>query len=253
MRALATIACLTGVWFFPGCGGDTVAVFVEEDAGFASDADEELPGLLDLGPSPNGSDTPGSVGCSTNAECAETAANLPVCVTAICDLVQGVCQTVAKLDGQSCGDPGLCGDRICSAGLCLYTNDTCDDSNPCTADECDAISGDCSHPPSGLCECLEDTDCDDEDVCTVNTCAAGGDCAYQPIEPCGERPADEPWLLTVDDVTSGNPNHQRAVAPTIIAMGADVAVAWVDSADHQSAGNDDDVWLRRLPAGEAPG
>ncbi len=55
-------------------------------------------------------------------------------------------------------------------GSCYHTPSTyCDDGNPCTADECDPETGECTHPcdecadcPNGLCvECeCETTTCD---------------------------------------------------------------------------------------------
>ena len=66
------------------------------------------------------------------------------------------------------------------------THEECDDGDSCTADRCDASSGDCVHAPiRGCCTtcCESDEDCDDDRVCTVDSCVDGG-CRYDGAGCC---------------------------------------------------------------------
>jgi hypothetical protein len=49
---------------------------------------------------------------------------------------------------------------------------TCDDSNACTQDTCDAATGQCSHATIS---------CDDNDPCTVDACDSAAGCSYTPM------------------------------------------------------------------------
>jgi len=53
-------------------------------------------------------------------------------------------------------------------GLCEATP-ACDDGDLCTADECDSVTGECSHPP---------VMCDDGDECTADLCIGAEGCIH---------------------------------------------------------------------------
>jgi peroxiredoxin len=83
-------------------------------------------------------------------------------------------------------DPGPCGG-------------SCDDGDPCTADECDRQARVCVHRPltGGSCEgpagcgagschdgrCVDFAACDDMFVCTLDHCAEGGVCSFEEVHP----------------------------------------------------------------------
>jgi hypothetical protein len=91
------------------------------------------------------------------------------CAVAWCDPTDGACKTRHAADGTRCDDGAVCtaGD-VCTAGVCTGAPRDCDDQNACTADRCDAVTGDCVNAPR---------DCDDQNACTTDSCdAATGDC-----------------------------------------------------------------------------
>ncbi len=111
----------------------------------------------------------------------------------------GVCRGTVVTDCKPCTDDFDCDDHSkctsdsCTNGLChlkptydpkieccnpaVGTRQKLDDSNVCTADECDPLTGDVSHQvlPAG-------TTCDDGDTCSVNdACDGGGSCKGVPV------------------------------------------------------------------------
>ena len=116
----------------------------------------------------------------------------------------GVCRGTVVTDCKPCTDDFDCDDHSkctsdsCVDGLChlkptydpkieccnpaVGTRRSIDDGNMCTADECDAVTGDVRHQvlPAG-------SSCDDEKTCTVNdACDAAGSCGGTPVHtiPC---------------------------------------------------------------------
>lgn len=65
----------------------------------------------------------------------------------------------------------------------------CDDSNPCTSDECGSADHRCTFTPKLGCQaCAKSDDCDDSDPCTTDTCDATGICAHTEMESCLPTP-----------------------------------------------------------------
>jgi len=131
------------------------------------------------------------------------------CLEPTCNPANGLCQNVSVQAGSPCTDQTGCHTGTCLGGICSLTDyadcavdedcpddddpcngapmcdacvcvpdpatlPDCDDDNPCTADFCDLVSGDCLHEWAEGC-CVEDEDC------LGDTCVAG-EC----VEGCGE-------------------------------------------------------------------
>jgi hypothetical protein len=98
---------------------------------------------------------------------------------------------------------------VCQAGACVTTPVVCDDSNPCTSDACDPMSGctfanqpnglSCSDGnvctgeevcSNGMCTNAPDLDCGDGNGCTVDSCAPPNGCRNLPISGCCTTNAD---------------------------------------------------------------
>ena len=58
-------------------------------------------------------------------------------------------------------------------GLTAICGNTCDDSNACTTDSCDPVSG-CQHAP------LSGNACDDSNACTTDSCDPASGCQHAP-------------------------------------------------------------------------
>lgn len=81
--------------------------------------------------------------------------------------------------GTSCADADLCdgaescdGNGTCQAGAPV----DCDDSDACTTDACEPLTGACTHSA---------VDCADADLCTVDTCDPSSGCQHAPKD-CGD-------------------------------------------------------------------
>jgi hypothetical protein len=85
-------------------------------------------------------------------------------------------------DGDVCTTTDICADTICVGSGEL----ACDDTNPCTADSCDAQQGCLSLPVDG--------ECDDGNACTpIDTCA-NGFCAGSGLLDCNDQdPCTNDW------------------------------------------------------------
>jgi len=93
-------------------------------------------------------------------------------------------------DGDVCNGAETCSSNVCQAGTPL----TCDDSDPCTDNNCDPVNG-CEYPyntaacddgnpctdgdacSGGVCSGLPYS-CNDSNVCTDDTCNGDGTCTY---------------------------------------------------------------------------
>jgi hypothetical protein len=99
-------------------------------------------------------------GVSCPADGFESAATECRSSTGVCDPaetctgVDASCPTDDLLDGVPCLDGDTCnGAEECSAGVCQPMAPLdCDDSDACTADSCDGVTG-CAHAPTGTPEC----------------------------------------------------------------------------------------------------
>ena len=99
------------------------------------------------------------------------------CGTTACSPPGSSC-TPAFLTGPTCDDDSACtlGDT-CSGGACVGAPILCNDSNGCTDDSCDPLTG-CTHTPNT-------NPCNDHNVCTVNDVCSGGSCTAGPPRTCG--------------------------------------------------------------------
>ncbi|MSQ82643.1 MAG: DUF4215 domain-containing protein [Myxococcales bacterium] len=113
------------------------------------------------------------------------------CALSLCDPKAGTCSKVAQTDGKACdADNSLCtpGDA-CKGGLCAAgAKLNCDDSSPCSDDNCDpkvgcihannaapcnADSNGCTAPDTckgGVCLAGPPKSCDDANTCTADSC-----------------------------------------------------------------------------------
>ena len=88
-----------------------------------------------------------------------------------------------------CADASVCnGIERCVATTCVpSTPIPCDDSDPCTRDECDPAAG-CAHPeelcPSSCAGLADGTPCADGTVCTRGDACAAGVCVAGPSVTC---------------------------------------------------------------------
>jgi hypothetical protein len=128
------------------------------------------------------------VGCSDGNECTRDA----------CDAATSEC-THEDDDGRACSDGDACtAPDVCAASACVPGSmRTCDDTNPCTRDECNRATGECASMPDDTLPCavLDDclvsprcvsgacvsdpVDCSDGVACTLDTCR-GGECRHAP-------------------------------------------------------------------------
>lgn len=97
-------------------------------------------------------------------------------------------------NGGPCDDGDACtnNDRL-TCGACIGTPVDCNDENACTADACDAASGQCVNMPN------DDAVCSDANLCTIADTCEGGVCRGTP------RNCDDGNGCTVDscDASSG--------------------------------------------------
>ncbi len=112
--------------------------------------------------------------CETNQDCDGKFAEMDVCQIALCDSVQKVCVLGSKKDYTPCDDGNACVlDTYCLDGVCGNGFDLlCTDSNPCTDDSCDPVSG-CAFENNAAA-------CDDGNQCTTDDTCSGGQCVGNP-------------------------------------------------------------------------
>ncbi len=93
-------------------------------------------------------------------------------VKVVCPIIN-VC--AGKKDGIPCDDDDVCTiSDVCTNGVCSGIPVSCDDNNPCTADECVPVVG-CTNQP------LNNVPCDDLNACTTNDICIKGLCIGTPL------------------------------------------------------------------------
>jgi hypothetical protein len=114
--------------------------------------------------------------CINDADCTSSVSE---CGTNAC--ISGGCQEVNEVDGTSCtSDGNSCTTNECLSGACTHTDNTtsCDDSNVCTDDSCDTVTG-----------CVNTNNvasCDDSNACTTEDTCSGGSCVGGSVPDCDD-------------------------------------------------------------------
>lgn len=106
--------------------------------------------------------------CKNDAACNDNNG----CTDDKCDLTSNKCvygnNTAACTDSNACTDGDICGGGACVPGKAKV----CDDSNLCTSDSCDAVSGACVNL-NNFNVCDDGNACTDGDACAAGKCASG--------------------------------------------------------------------------------
>lgn len=103
-----------------------------------------------------------------------------------------------------CSSNDACKVNHCDGfGQCVFNyNVNCDDSNKCTNDNCDPLTG-CTHAP---------VNCDDGDVCTADSCDPACGCVHTPIANCCKTNSDcNDGNACTNDVCESNQCKHTAV------------------------------------------
>ncbi len=106
-----------------------------------------------------------------------------VCTKDLCDAAKGC--VFVPISGQGCSDDDACtaGDS-CMDGACVVGKPlNCNDSNVCTADQCDAKAG-CKHLFLDGANCHDGTDCTGLDLCKGGACKSGAPVVCNDNNPC---------------------------------------------------------------------
>jgi hypothetical protein len=111
--------------------------------------------------------------CRSPLDCSDN----DVCTNDLC-MPDGTCQNPSIpncciLDAE-CIDPWPCTDDVCIDHRCTNHEKNCADTDACTVDTCDPVTGACLHSPP--------MSCDDTDACTNDYCV-DGKCFHSPRCP----------------------------------------------------------------------
>jgi hypothetical protein len=138
--------------------------------------------LPDSRSSTDSSDTHIVTGCQSNADCeSEMSGSLGPCQTPLCE--DGKCVADTLPNGTSCDDGNPCTvGGTCISGQCSENPLVCNDGNACTDDQCDVVSGECTHPANM-------NPCNDGNPCTTSDTCSGGECDGTPAA-CPECSVD---------------------------------------------------------------
>ena len=117
------------------------------------------------------------------------------CTTAACDYTTGACVVTPINEGGACDDGSVCTTvDTCSSGSCLGASPiSCDDTNPCTDDGCDAITG-CTFTNNSI-PCVDGFDCTTDDNCLNGACQG-----TPQIASCEDN---NPCTIDACDIASG--------------------------------------------------
>ena len=113
------------------------------------------------------------VDTSTIVDCSDLTD--PPCGKYACQANNGQCISKSLPNGTPCNDSDACTTAdACLNGLCRGQITSCNDDNPCSADSCNASSGECQFVPA------VGQPCDDGDACTANdACDGAAKCVGQ--------------------------------------------------------------------------
>jgi slime mold repeat-containing protein len=116
----------------------------------------------------------------------------------------GPCDSGCEPGGPTCDDGNPCtADECRPDGSCQHTAVNCDDGNACTTDLCDSTTGCLSIPSDG-------GPCDDGDACTTGDACEGGRCEGTAAPGCCATDAEcqDPDACTVDRCLEGVCRHE---------------------------------------------
>jgi hypothetical protein len=117
-----------------------------------------------------------------------------------------MCSNPARQDGTPCDDSSACtsGD-MCMAGACLSGMPVpIDDSNPCTADACDAALGVAHIPVAAGTPCSDGNACNGTELCSaIGTCLAGQAPVVDDNNPCTTDACDPAQGVTHTPLEAG--------------------------------------------------
>ncbi|OGL98691.1 hypothetical protein A2318_00485 [Candidatus Uhrbacteria bacterium RIFOXYB2_FULL_45_11] len=114
------------------------------------------------------------------------------CTEDSCDKNTG-CSTV-KQNNLPCDDGSECTvNDLCDKGVCKGSNINCSDTNPCTQDACDKVSGCFSTSASSGSKCTDGNACTMNDTCQDSKCVSGA-----------QKNCDDSSLCTSDSCDSAN-------------------------------------------------
>ncbi len=110
------------------------------------------------------------------------------CTTDTCDPATGCkhsANTVPCNDGDQCTQGDQCNGGLCKSGK----KKTCNDSDNCTTDSCNAQTGKCVFTPVIGCggNCKKTADCQDNNVCTDNSCVGGKCKISNNVKACDDK------------------------------------------------------------------
>ena len=111
------------------------------------------------------------------------------CTADSCDSQAG-CQHEG-LTGPECSDGDVCTlYDTCDSGVCVPgASLVCDDSNPCTLDQCDKLTG-CDYPPAVAGVCADLDVCNGQESCLAGECVAGESLVCDDENPCTDDSCD---------------------------------------------------------------
>ncbi len=96
------------------------------------------------------------------------------CTTDKCDPKTGACVYTAIKAGSACSDGDKCTlqDKCDAKGACIGKAKNCDDSNGCTDDSCNGVTGQCANVANTK-PCDDGDKCTQGDICSSGKCIAG--------------------------------------------------------------------------------
>jgi cysteine-rich repeat protein len=207
--------------------GDGVRECLEQCDDFNTDPCDGCNGTCRVEECGNGTVDCGE-GCDEGALNGEPGSScLPiVCVPGSICTSEGTGPCIPCADATDCDPLGLCGGRACDVGICEPVTTDCEDSNPCTTDTCDALTG-CGHT---LLDPTTVPECDDGDQCTTPTCDLEAGCEQQAVEGFDSVRCR---FATLGDLLGDDSVSEKA--RTQLTKLLDKATAFVDKAEDQNA------------------
>ncbi|MFA5133534.1 MAG: putative metal-binding motif-containing protein [Patescibacteria group bacterium] len=156
--------------------------------------DNDCDGMTDL-------EDPDCRGCANDLECKGS----NPCINYYCTPSKQ-CASTPKSNGASCDDGAgsFCsGSKTCQNQICVSSGvQNCDDSNPCTKDECSEALRQCLHSLISGCQgCASAANCNDNNSCTVDSCVSGT-CQNTPLS-AGTACDDGQFCTDNDRCTAG--------------------------------------------------